>query len=106
MQYYMLGNCGIVKLKPISIIHNRLLKFVSNSPLRTNINRIYLNMRILKLDDIFNLELAKFMYSFNKGLLPKSFFHYFNISDNVSALSTRNISNNIYNTPLYNKCVG
>ena len=38
---------------------------------------VYLNLRILKLDDIFTFELGKFMHQHHKNVLPNSFSDYF-----------------------------
>ena len=46
-------------------------------PRYTRLDYLYLNLRILKLDDLFELELGKFMHQFHNKKLPKSFAGYF-----------------------------
>ena len=50
---------------------------------------LYSNLNILKLDDMINMEFAKFMFKFNNKMLHESFDGYFTILDNIHKHNTR-----------------
>ena len=79
-------------LTRINTIHNRILRYVSKSPRRSNITDIYLNMRVLKINDIFELELAKFMFRFHKDTLPRPLALSFRKVSEVHNIRTRSAS--------------
>ena len=59
-------------LSKIRVEQNKYVKLLNRtSPL----NDLYKNYRILKLDDVIDLELKKFGYKVYKNLLPKNLLH-------------------------------
>ena len=76
----------------LNTTHNRIMRYIGNSLRRSNITDIYLNMRVLKLDDIFELELAKFMYRFQNNTLPRPFAFSFRKISEVHSINTRSAS--------------
>ena len=54
----------------------------------------YHKYEILKLEDLYNFEMAKLMYQFTRSKLPLNFKHYFAYSSDVSSYSTRHSSSN------------
>jgi len=58
---------------------------------------LYKSMKILKVKDIYELEMAKFMYSFHNNFLPENFKNYFQTASNHHDHYTRSIAkNNFY----------
>ena len=64
---------------------------------------IFLNYRILKLDDLFDYELGKFMFQYTKKNLPNSFNNYFPV---IAHQRTRAATRGDFYVPRFNKQVG
>ena len=75
LQYGILswGFANKTALQPIRVLQNRTVHHISRSPLFTRLDNVYLNYRILKFDDLFKLEVGKFMHQFKSKKLPNSF---------------------------------
>ena len=83
-------------LKPISILLNRALRCINFVNRRQTINPLYFKEHILKLDDIFKLEVSKFMYRYNKGTLPSNFSKHFQNTHITHTYNTRHNNNNLF----------
>ena len=60
-------------------------------------NTLYHELKLLKVKDIYHLEMAKFMYLFHYNKLPNLFNQYFTSSKTVHKYNTRCTSyNNFY----------
>ena len=81
----------LIKLKRLQ---NKALRFISKTKIRGRITPQYYNYEILKLEDLYNFEIAKLMYQFTQGKLPLNFKHYFAYSSDVSSYSTHHTSRN------------
>jgi len=58
---------------------------------------LYKSMKILKVKDIYELEIAKFMHSFHNNLLPANFENYFQtVSNHHNHYTTSIAKNNFY----------
>ena len=57
---------------------------------------LYKSMKILKVEDIYELEIAKFMHSYYHGKLPKNFDNYFKNASNHHKYNTKSIVNDNY----------
>ena len=75
-------------------MQNHILRLMSFRKVidKVNLNNLYLSHKILKLEDIFKLELAKFMYLHNNSDLPKVFQNYFKSMTDTHNYNTRNSS--------------
>ena len=63
------GTASKTSLNAIQIRLNQILRAISFNNVRTQVTSLYKNLNFLKLDDIYKLELAKFMYKvYNKNL--------------------------------------
>ena len=91
LQYGVLswGTANKTSLQPIRVLQNRTLRHISQAPLFTRLDNIFLNYRILKFDDLFKLEVGKFMHCFKAEKLPKSFNNYFQEVGQVRSRVTR-----------------
>ena len=67
LQYSIIcwGSANKTSLQPLKIIQNRAIRHMYRVPRYTRLDYLYLNLRILKLDDLFELELGKFMHQFH-----------------------------------------
>ena len=62
--------------------------------IRAKVTPQYYKYEILKLEDLYNFEIAKLMHQFTHSKLPLNFNHYFAYSFDVSSYSTRHTSSN------------
>ena len=53
---------------------------------------LFKSMKILKVKDIFELEIAKFMYSYYHSKLPENFDNYFKYASKLHDYNTRSIT--------------
>ena len=68
------GRAGKTTLHPIKILLNKLIKCINFKTYRfSEVNTLFLDNKILQVDDIFNLELGKFLYKFSNNQLPVLF---------------------------------
>ena len=74
--------------KKVKSAQNRVLKIMRFIPFGSfDMKPIYEEMNILQVDDIYRLEVGKFMYKFNNDILPENFQNYFK---HVSAIHNHN----------------
>ena len=66
LQYGILcwGSASATSLNKIQVLQNRAIRNMTKSPRFYRLDNHYLNLRILKVNDLFNLEVAKF-YAFS-----------------------------------------
>ena len=83
-------------LQQLKILQNKVLRAILFRPKQFNTTLLYSNLNILKLDDMINMEFAKFMFKFNNKMLPESFDCYFTILDNIHKHNTRQKHRNEY----------
>ena len=67
---------------------------------------LYRNLNLLKMKDIYKLELAKFMYQLNHGTLLKSFYDRLIKLSVIHNYSTRQKQNLMYFKPQIKKTIG
>ena len=67
---------------PLQVLQNRLMRIISRVKKNSHIanNSVYHKLNILKIKDIYHLEMAKFMYLYHNNKLPKLFNQYFSVS--------------------------
>ena len=67
---------NITQLNKIDREHKKSVRYVTKNKYKTNYNKLYKELKILKLDDIIKSETLKFTYRVNNDLLPSSCKHY------------------------------
>ena len=82
-------NTYMSKLKRLQ---NKAVRIISRTSIKDRITPNYHRLEILKLDDLYTLEIAKLMYQFTQHKLPDTFDHYFTYSSDVSKHYTRRVS--------------
>ena len=65
------------------------MRHIARATRNTRMDFLYLNYRLLKLDDLFRFELGKFMHKFHNGMLPQSFLGYFSELSEIRTRTTR-----------------
>ena len=52
-------------LQPLEVVHNNILRTIAYNNFRCHITPLYISLNILKLHDIYKLEIAKLMHKFH-----------------------------------------
>ena len=81
-------------LKPLIVEQNKIIRFMTfSSRMVYDLNPMYSKLNILKLNDVYKLEVAKFMYRYQNGKLPENFDHLFINLDSIHKYGTRQSTN-------------
>ena len=91
------GSAKTSALAKLQNIQNKVVRYITHSPPHTNINNSYKQLGILKIDELYILEIGKFMYRNSQNALPSTFDQYF--SDIDHRYHTRCRSNYTYRLP-------
>ena len=91
----MWGSTYPSNFKRIILLQKRVVRCINEDTYNAQTDLIFNELRILKFNDIYLLNLDKFMYSYQNGLLPSSFNDYFINVNQVHHYNTRS-SSNIY----------
>ena len=84
------GRANKTNLKPIKILLNNALRCINFLHRRDKrISTIYYEQGVLQLKDLFELQLGKLCYKFNKKLLPPSFNKFFVNTSEIHRYNTR-----------------
>ena len=93
------GNQTKSILRKLQIIQNKIIRIMDFKILKDCVKMIsmYKSMKILQIQDIYELEMAKFMHSFHHKRLPSVFDNYFKYLSLQHHYITRSTSNkNLY----------
>ena len=79
LQYAILcwGSTFVTNLHRLQVLQNRAIRNMMKAPRYFRLDNYYLNLRILKVCDLYNLEVAKFMHNHHNQLLPDCFSSFF-----------------------------
>ena len=82
IQYGILtwGTATKLLTKKIEVRLNRIIRIATFSSINTPINTMYKQLNILKISDIYHLELGKFMYQLYPDRLPAVFAQLFTLT--------------------------
>ena len=84
------GNTAAKYTDRIQIEQNPIVKIITKKPfIKTKISPLYDKLNLLRLDDIYKLEVLKFMFSFKMKILPNCFKDYFTIPSEIHEYLTR-----------------
>jgi len=62
---------------------------IAFSSYRSNAEKLYAQLEILNLNDIYKLQIAKLMHQFKHGCFPSVFNYLFTKLDNIHSYNTR-----------------
>ena len=88
------GAAGKTVLQPLRVWQNRTIRFTSRAPRFRRLDIDYLNLRLLKLDDMYKLSVCKFMHQYQSGKLPSHFTNFFLVSNNTRYHTRQNDTQN------------
>ena len=91
LQYCIMskGTANNSVLQPLNVLHNIILRIMTCGNYRCHVTPSYKNLNALKLNDIYRLELAKFMHKLHHGALPKIFENFFKNLSYIHSYRTR-----------------
>ena len=92
------GSATDIALKPIQVLQNKVLRIVNKITWRDRVTNysLYLSDKILKIADVYKLELGKFLFKYYIRALPEIFNNYFLLLEQVHNYDTRNKCNQNY----------
>ena len=98
LQYATLcwGTTNCTNLDRLQVLQNRAIRNMFKAPRYFRLDNYYLNYRILKVRDLYNLEVAKFMHGHHKKVLPTCFDDFFHERSNTHSYNTRSASRKNY----------
>ena len=80
-------------LNVISILQKKCLRIISFSPFNSHTNNLFIENKILKLDDIIKSQLMKIVFDFKNQNLPEDLSKLFTLNSEINNYCTRNVSN-------------
>ena len=92
------NNSYLTKLRSLQ---NKALKAIGHLGWRTSPKHLYRKFKILKLNDLYKIELSKFVYSYISKYTPQYFNDYFIEFKNANVHNTRSSSRQNLILPLY-----
>ena len=78
---------------------NKILRIILFCNLYTPISQLYKELQVLKVEDIYQLELTKFMYRLRQNQLSTNFYHSFCRINTIYQHQTRLINSTAYYCP-------
>ena len=93
-------------LKKLQTIQNKAIRAISDSGWNVHVTPLYYEHKILKVNDIYKIESAKFMHKYVNKKLPDYFQNYFNKVSGNHGYSTRAATNDDLIIPFFrtNRC--
>ena len=93
-------------LHDLSIRLNNIVRIITYSSKFCPITRLYKKLNFLKLDDIYKLELAIYMYKLHHTYLPSSLMNSYTKIESIHTHNTRQVENITFYKPRVNKSIG
>ena len=99
LQYAILcwGSASATSISKLQVLQNKAIKNMNKAPRYYRLDNYFLNQRILKVHDLYNLEVAKFMHGHFHDLLPVCFAPFFVETRYLHNYSTRHSGSRNYN---------
>ena len=88
-------------LKRLQVLQNKAIRIISKIQPRESITKQYFNLKILKIEEMYNFETAKIMHKASTNSLPSPLNLYFKNIDNVHNCATRGSIQNNYFLPRF-----
>ena len=97
------GTANQTHLECLRVRLNKVLRIILSCGIETPINKMYSTLQFLKIDDIYEFELYKFMHQLHYGKLPEVFYKSFTKIASVRAHDTRFKQSSFYVLSRVNK---
>ena len=83
----------INNLNSISILEKKFLRIINFSPFNSHTNNLFIDNKILKLDNIIKSQQMKLVFDFKNNNLPDDLSKMFTLNSNINKYNTRNVFN-------------
>ena len=100
------GTASKTYLRELMIRLNNLVHIIIFSRNCNLMSNLYKSLYLLKLTNIYKLELAKFMFALHNNRLPKIFYESLTKLESVHDHNTRQLTKKVYFKPSGNKSIG
>jgi len=80
---------GKTALKRLNVLHNKVLRAMTCSSYKSRVSPLYKKLNLLKIDDIYILEIGKFMHRLHWGRIPVNFDQLFTPVSQAHSHATR-----------------
>ncbi len=87
------GSAYLTYVNKIFLMQKKAVRIISGAKYNDHTNPLFKHLNILKLNDIYELKTAKFMYALNNGSLPMALINMFITNKNIHTHNTRNRHN-------------
>ena len=89
-QYYIVdwGRAYKTVIRPVQVLQNPIVKYMTFRNRTSSASNIFKLLNIIKVSDLYQLNLEKFMYKYNADILPSSFDNFFSKLYNIHDHST------------------
>ena len=77
-------------LHKLRLLQKKATRIISNTDYLAHSSKLFLNLKLLKLDDIMKFQLGTFMYKLKYNKLPNVIPHMFVTNENIHSHNTRN----------------
>ena len=78
------------RLHKLRLLQKKAIRIISNTDYLAHSSKLFLNLKLLKLDDIMKFQLGTFMYKLKYNKLPNVIPHMFVTNENIHSHNTRN----------------
>ena len=108
IQYGILiwGNAAKIHLRDLSVRINNIIRAITFSSKYCKMTILYQKLDILKLADIYGLELSKYMHQLHHNKLPFSFHDEYVKLNEIHSHNTRKTQKAVYFEPRVKKSIG
>ena len=96
------GACNITLMNKVQIMQNKLLKVLYNLPFRTDTNDLHANLGLLKIRDIYESRILKFVYESVHKHSISQLKNYYRYQHSIHLHNTRN-ENDLYLKRIFTK---
>jgi hypothetical protein len=78
-------------LNRLILLQKKVIRILCNVTFDAHTSPLFKSSNLLKFNDIYPLNLGKFMFSYKSNLLPQSFINFFSITDQVHTRNLRSV---------------
>ena len=93
------GNTYPTTLDPIFMVQKKAVRIITFSSYDAPSSQIFKDLKILKIHDLVQYNVAVFMFKFNNKTLPPVFNHFFKPLSDIHKYNTRSASKNTFYPP-------
>ena len=83
------GGAGKTPLNRLNVSHNKVLRAMTYSSYKSRVSPLYKTLHLLKINDIYILEIGRFMHNLHWGRIPVNVDHLFTSVNQAHSHATR-----------------